>query len=128
MKTFNLRSKRMRRTTTTSPNSVRRVERYILKYFNLLLCIIMLVAFSLNLEQFLHNRHIFQPDNYNVFKIISSSSLPLSLEPNETAYSETISRDNLLKYPSLLACRQCQENALIMLNQLNSKSIKTNQI
>lgn len=88
-------------------SSKTRVERQILKYFNLLLAVLMLVVFSLNLEQISHNRRIFQPENHNIYKIDSPTN-----DTNTTRPAD---------YPlDLFYCLVCQETALRMLNQLNS--------
>lgn len=98
-----------------SSKSTTRVERRILKYFNLLLALLMFVVFSLNIEQLMHNKRMFQPDNYKIFKIVANDT------NRTTTTSESARAVDLLDYPGLFYCRQCQESALVMLNQLNSK-------
>lgn len=91
----------------------KKVEQTTLKYFNLVLTVLMLVVLSLNIEQILHNRRIFKPDNFKIFKIANDTS-------NDGVFAQAVGdiQTNLLS-----DCRQCQQLSLRALNRLNGTLI-----
>lgn len=88
------------------------IEKSILKYFNLVIAILMLVVFSLCIEQLLHNQRIFKPDSYKVFKIASSNV-------SDEIIAHAV--DNI-EYKILTTCHRCQEESLKLLKRFNSNT------